>query len=426
MKYLPLASHRLRIVIVGDVDHGKSTFIGRLLNDAGLLPEEKIESIKKLSEAEGRTFEYAFVLDALREEQAQNITIDTTQIPFRSAKRDYVIIDAPGHREFLKNMMTGAVSADAALLLIDINQGIQDQTRRHLQLLKLLGLEQVIVAINKMDDVHFSHETFGAIVTEVKKLFADFSFSSKTIIPIAAKLGVNITTRSEKMPWYHGATILEAFDALTMPASLEEKPLRFMLQDVYNDEKKSLLVGRIESGTLTIGEEIIFWPAGKKTRIQSIESWNSIISVTQATAGESIAVILEDPLSIKRGSVGSHISNAPTCTQKIEVRLFWFLQQSLSIGDDVIIKLGTQTVEASLASIKIFFDATTLKISDAYQTKIEEYQLRDVIFDLDHAIASDCYENIAPMGRIIISKNKKIAGVGTVLKTSEITKNDDV
>src|SRR2546429_7598386 len=209
------AASPLKIVFVGHVDHGKSTLIGRILHDTGSLPEGKIEEIKKACAAEGMEFEFAFVLDALLEEQKQNVTIDTTQIPFRTARRKYVIIDAPGHKEFLKNMITGASSADAAILVIAANEGVREQSRRHAYLLSLLGVRQFCVVVNKMDLADYSEARFLEIEKKYRVFLKTLNLETDVFIPASARFGENITTRSTKMKWHHGPTLAEALDAMT-------------------------------------------------------------------------------------------------------------------------------------------------------------------------------------------------------------------
>src|SRR5262245_7811766 len=194
-------TEQLKIVIVGHVDHGKSTFVGRLFHDTGSLPEGKLEQLQKIAERRGVPFEWANLMDALQSERDQNITIDTAQIWFHTAKRQYVIIDAPGHKEFLKNMVTGAANAQAALLLIDANEGVQEQSRRHGFLLSLLGVKQVAVLVNKMDLKGYSDKVFKSIEEEYRAFLAQLGVTPKLFIPIAAYHGDNIASKSDKMPW---------------------------------------------------------------------------------------------------------------------------------------------------------------------------------------------------------------------------------
>jgi bifunctional enzyme CysN/CysC/sulfate adenylyltransferase subunit 1 len=217
----------LKIVVVGHVDHGKSTLIGRLLYDTQSLPEGVIERVKRISKEKGKPFEYAYLLDAFEEEQRQGITIDTTQLQFHTEKRDYIIIDAPGHKEFLKNMISGAANAEAALLLVDANEGVQEQSKRHGYILSLLGIRKVYVVVNKMDLVDYSIERFNQIQGEMNRFLNNLGVYPQQYIPISAFLGENMTVRSEKMPWYDGAPILKAIDLFEKDTELDHKPLRF-------------------------------------------------------------------------------------------------------------------------------------------------------------------------------------------------------
>jgi len=247
------AASPLRVVFVGHVDHGKSTLIGRILHDTGSLPEGKINEIKKACAAEGMEFEFAFLLDALLEEQKQNVTIDTTEIPFRTARRRYAIIDAPGHKEFLKNMITGASRADAAFLVIGADEGVLEQSRRHAYLLSMLGIKHIIVVVNKMDLVDFSEARFHEIEQDYRKFLADLAVEARMFIPASAKQGENVARASMKMKWYCGASVLEALDLLQSQKTELDLPLRFCVQDVYRFDGRRIIAGRIETGTLRVG-----------------------------------------------------------------------------------------------------------------------------------------------------------------------------
>src|SRR5712691_10833765 len=226
-------AEQLKIVIVGHVDHGKSTFVGRLFHDTGSLPEGKLEQLQQVAERRGVPFEWANLMDALQSERDQNITIDTAQIWFQTSKRQYVIIDAPGHKEFLKNMITGAANAEAALLLIDAAEGVQEQSRRHGYLLNLLGIRQIAVLVNKMDLAKYSETRFRQIETEYRGWLQSLGVEPKKFIPIAAKHGDNIASRSSNMSWWNGPTVVETLDEFKVTDSPPNQPLRFPIQDVY-------------------------------------------------------------------------------------------------------------------------------------------------------------------------------------------------
>src|ERR1039458_2430025 len=225
-----LQSEQLKIVIVGHVDHGKSTLVGRLFYDTGSLPEGKYEKIKTACERRGMPFEWAFLMDGLQAERDQNITIDTAQIWFRTKQRQYVIIDAPGHKEFLKNMVTGAASAEAALLLIDANEGVQEQSRRHGYLLNLLGIRQMVVLVNKMDLQSYSQGRFEQIEAEYRAFLKTVGVEPRCFIPIAAKHGDNIASRSANMTWWKGPTVVETLDDFQVAEPATHQPLRLPIQ----------------------------------------------------------------------------------------------------------------------------------------------------------------------------------------------------
>jgi bifunctional enzyme CysN/CysC len=299
------ATPRLKVVVVGHVDHGKSTLIGRIFYDTGALPEGKVEAIQKACELEGMPFEYAFLLDALLEEQEQNITIDTTQIPFQTAARRYVLIDAPGHKEFLKNMVTGAASADAAILVIAANEGVREQSRRHGYLLRLLGVRQIVVAVNKMDLVGYDQATFERVRDEYAAFLAEIGLTAQRFVPVSAREGDNVANRaSGVMPWYDGPAVLETLDGFTAPRPQADLPLRFVLQDVYRFDARRILAGRIEAGTLAVGDTLTFSPGGRTAKVASFERWNGP-GRDWAVAGESVAVMLDEQLFVKRGHVAT-------------------------------------------------------------------------------------------------------------------------
>src|SRR5215475_12991036 len=234
----PAATEQLKIVIVGHVDHGKSTFVGRLFHDTGSLPEGKLEQLKAVAERRGVPFEWANLMDALQSERDQNITIDTAQIWFHTPKRQYVIIDAPGHKEFLKNMVTGAANAEAALLLIDAHEGVQENSRRHGYLLNLLGIRQIAVLVNKMDLEGYTEGRFQEIEKEYRLWLKSIGVQPQAFVPISAREGDNIASRSANMPWWKGPTVVELLDGFRLAELPKNQPLRFPIQDIYRFDQR--------------------------------------------------------------------------------------------------------------------------------------------------------------------------------------------
>ena len=257
----------LNIVIVGHVDHGKSTLLGRLYSDTGSLPEGKLEKVQAICRQQGKEFEYAFLFDAFLEEQEQGITIDTARTFFIWKGRQYIIIDAPGHKEFLKNMISGAARAEAALLLIDALEGVKEQSRKHGYLLSLLGVRQFAVVVNKMDLVGYREDVFAGIEKEYREYLSQFKVSPQHVIPVSAKLGANIANRSSAMPWYGGPTVLDILGGFQEETARSDQPLRFPVQDVYKFDARRILAGRVAAGRMRVGDRPVFSPSNKSARI---------------------------------------------------------------------------------------------------------------------------------------------------------------
>ncbi len=419
------AASRLRVVFVGHVDHGKSTLIGRIFYDTKSLPEGKIEQIKAACAAEGMEFEYAFLLDALLEEQEQNITIDTTQIQFSTPKRPYVIIDAPGHKEFLKNMITGAASADAAVLLIAADEGVQEQSRRHGYLLSLLGIKQVVVAVNKMDLVDYSQEVFEKLQTEYRAFLKEVGLEAQLFVPISARNGFNVastdpgnlsTIRNPQsaMPWYLGPTIVEALDDFQAQALPTEMPLRLPIQDIYRFDERRIIAGRIESGTLRVGDKLVFSPNAKTAAVKSIEAWNSAAR-DSAEAGESVAITLTEQIFVERGHVASHESDTPIETNRVKANLFWMGRNNLLVGPRYRLKLTTQEVDCEVVSVDRIIDASTLaSVGDGTRNHVARNDVAEVTLQTRAPLVLDNYDRNPILGRFVIMDDRHVAGGGII------------
>ena len=405
---------RLKVVFVGHVDHGKSTLIGRIFYDTKSLPDGKVEQIQAACREEGMEFEYAFLLDALLEEQEQNITIDTTQIQFRTEKRPYVIIDAPGHKEFLKNMITGAASADAAVLLIAANEGVREQSRRHGYLLSLLGIKQVVVAVNKMDLVNFSEEIFDSVVAEYKAFLSQIGLEARTFVPISARNGFNVDQRGEAvMPWYSGPTITAMLDEFETPKAVNDLPLRFPVQDVYRFDNRRIIAGRIETGTLNVGDTLIFSPNNKTSTVATIEAWQSV-SRTVAVAGESVAITLTEQIFVERGHVASHEQDAPIESNRLKARLFWMGKRNIAKGERYKLKLATQELDAEIVSIEKIIDASTLENVAEGREYIARNDVAEVTLQTRGALVMDNHDRNALLGRFVIMDQRHVAGGGII------------
>jgi len=402
------------VVFVGHVDHGKSTLIGRIFHDTHSLPDGKVEQIQAACREEGMEFEYAFLLDALLEEQEQNITIDTTQIQFKTAKRPYVIIDAPGHKEFLKNMITGAASADAAVLLIAANEGVREQSRRHGYLLSLLGIKQVVVAVNKMDLAGYSEQTFNEVVTEYRKFLSQIGLEARTFVPISARNGYNVAERSPGvMPWYTGPSITEMLDQFEPPKQLTELPLRFPVQDVYRFDNRRIIAGRIESGSMKVGDQIVFSPNNKTSVVASIERWEAPGNPS-ASAGESIGITLTEQIFVERGHVASHGAHSPIESNRFHARLFWMGRRNLETGQRFKLKLATQELDAEIVSIERIIDASTLETITGGRAHIARNDVAEVVIQTRGALVMDNHDQNPVLGRFVIIEDRQVSGGGII------------
>ncbi|UEM25018.1 adenylyl-sulfate kinase (plasmid) [Skermanella mucosa] len=362
----------LRLVVVGHVDHGKSTLIGRLLHDTDSLPDGKLEELKAVSEKRGMPLEWSFVLDALQAERDQAVTIDITQIWLRTPRRDCVIIDAPGHREFLRNMVSGAASADAAVLVVDASEGMREQSRRHAYLLNLLGLRQVVVAVNKMDLVGHDAARFDEVRRSVEDFLRDLGLRASAVVPVSARHGENLATRAAEMPWYEGPTLLEMLDRFEPSAAPVDRPLRLPIQDVYKFDHRRILVGRVETGVLRVGDQLLFSPANRTARIATIEHWGPGEAPVEVRAGRTVGITLDEPLFVERGDVASHADHAPVLTNVFRASLFWIGRKPLLPGQTLMLKLGTDRAAVTVQSIDRVIDTQTLGGGDAVQVRTNE------------------------------------------------------
>ncbi|MGH6681723.1 MAG: adenylyl-sulfate kinase [Bradyrhizobium sp.] len=404
---------QVRIVIVGHVDHGKSTLVGRLLHETGSLPDGKLEMLKAVSARRGMPFEWSFLLDALQTERDQGITIDTTQIRFRTRSRDVVLIDAPGHAEFLRNMITGASQADAAVLIIDAFEGVRDQTRRHGYLLHLLGIRQVAVVVNKMDRVKFSKARFDDIACEISAHLTGLGVTPVAIIPISARDGDGVALRTTRTGWYAGPSVLEALDALEPARPLETLPLRLPVQAIYKFDDRRIIAGRIESGQLGAGEEIVIMPAGKIAKIKTVESWPVTPASGRQGAGRAVGLTLDRELFIERGDIIAHVGEVPRDTRRLRARVFWLHDKPLCKDDQILVRLGNREVRASVVGIENAVDPGEL--SSVESSSIARNHVGEIDISLAQPIAADAYADNPRTGRLVIEVAGRIAGGGLVL-----------
>lgn len=411
----------MNIVIVGHVDHGKSTIIGRLLADTHSLPEGKLEQVKEKCRRNSRPFEYAFLLDALKDEQSQGITIDAARCFFKTRKRDYIIIDAPGHIEFLKNMVTGASRAEAALLVIDANEGVQENSRRHGYMLSMLGVEQVAILVNKMDLVSYDEKVFNAIVLEYTRFLKKINITPRAFIPVSGVTGDAIAANSDNMKWYKGKTVLDILDSFETEEQPKDKPFRMPVQDVYkftrDGDDRRIVAGTIESGKIMAGDKVVFYPSGKKSTVRSIELFNRE-TPGSIDAGYAAGFTLEEQIYISRGEMASLESQRkPEVTSRIKADLFWLSKDPMEKKKTYYLKVGTAKVEVKLEEIANIIDASNL--GNAVKERIERHDVAECVLKANKAIAFDLVHEFSGTSRFVIVDNYEIAGGGIIREALE-------
>ncbi len=406
----------MNVVIVGHVDHGKSTLVGRLLADTGVLGDGKLEQVKATCQRQGKVFEYAFLLDALEEEQGQGITIDSARVFFRTDKRDYIIIDAPGHIEFLKNMVSGAARAEAAVLLIDAKEGVRENSRRHGYLLSMLGIRQILVAVNKIDLVDYDRAVFDRIVAEYRQFLAEIDIEPTFFIPVSAREGDLVASRGDRLGWYDGPTILEAMDRFEKAQPRADLPLRMPVQDVYKfnerGDDRRIVVGRVESGTLRRGDKVIFSPSYKTGTVEGIQVFSAPVPKS-VKAGRTAGITLSEEIYVSRGELMSRIDETPEVSTKLRVNLFWLGKKPMVPGHRYKLKLTTAETEVTIDEINRILDASNLA-SSVEKQQVERHDVADLVLRTRNPIAFDIAANIEASGRFVIVDEYDIAGGGIV------------
>ena len=407
----------MNIVIGGHVDHGKSTVVGRLMADTGSLPEGKLEQVRAHCARNSRPFEYAFLLDALKDEQAQGITIDSARVFFKTALRDYILIDAPGHIEFLRNLVTGAARAEAALLVVDAAEGLQENSRRHGYMMSMLGIRRLAVLVNKMDLVGYDRDAFDRIATEYREFLGTLGVEPEAVVPVCARDGGNIAQRSREMPWYDGPTVLELVDTFPVEPPPTDQPFRMPVQDVYKftsgGDDRRIVAGTVESGTASPGMELVFYPSGKRSRVKTIESFNRE-PPTSASAGEATGFTLTEQVYVARGEIATRSDELPPRVgTRIRASVFWLGRESMVPGREYGLRLGTTRTTAHLETLHRVIDASNLSAQEG-KTCIARHDVAECTLRLARPIAFDRTEDLASTSRFVLVDGYEISGGGIV------------
>ena len=413
-----MQSEKFPLVFAGHVDHGKSTIIGRLLSETGSLPEGKLEAIKNYCRTNSRPFEYAFLIDALKDEQSQGITIDTARVFFSTKKRDFVIIDAPGHIEFLKNMVTGASRAEAAILVIAADEGVRENSRRHGYMLSILGIRQIVVLVNKMDLVGYSEDVFNKIKKEYSEFLSEIGIMPLGFVPVSGINGVNISTNSPDTPWYDGGTLYEFLDVFKAKEHSTKQPFRMFLQDIYrfteSGDNRRIYAGTVNSGTLNKGDEVVFYPSGKKSRIAKIETFPES-DKTSVEAGFTVGFTLTEQIYAVRGELVVKTNETPPlCASRFKAAVFWLGSEPLSKNHTYFIKIGTARTTLRLVEVTKLIDTSSLESKSG--SEVGKFEAAECIFESGKPIAFDLIGDNQETGRFVIVGNYEIRGGGIILK----------
>ena len=412
----PLAEQEhFQIVFVGHVDHGKSTLLGRLYADTDSLPTGHLEKVRDICAKQGKPFEYAFLFDAFLEEQEQGITIDTARTFFCWGNRHYIIIDAPGHKEFLKNMISGAARAEAAVLIIDAGEGIQEQSKRHGYMLSLLGIKQIAVVVNKMDLAEYDEKVFTAIETEFRSFLRELNMEPRWFIPVSARNGDNVAQRSRLMPWYQGPTVLESLSTFMKLPARTGLPFRFPVQDVYKFDDRRIIAGRVEAGELRVGDTLVFSPSNKSALVRTIEGFNVAYPQLSVSAGRSTGITLDEQIFVERGEIASLRESPPEVSDCFRANIFWMGKSPLCMGRKYLLRIATREVEMELEVIIGIIDASTLGHVEA-KDRIERNDVAEVVLRTKKPVAFDLYADIDVTGRFVIIDGCDIWGGGIIME----------
>ncbi len=411
-----ILKERKSVVFLGHVDHGKSTLIGRILFDKNIVDQGKIEIVKNLCLEQKKDFEYAYLLDALVEEREKNVTIDVARCFAKIDENEFLFIDAPGHLEFLKNMLTGSSQADLAVLVLDVGNGVESNTHCHLQALSFLGVKEIIVCINKMDTVNYREEEFLKVKDECNRVVEKLDLTIKKYVPISAKEGKNITSPSKELSWYTDLPILEELANFQQKIEPNIEPFRMYVQDVYNTERvekdiAQQVVGKVASGTLGARESLLFYPAKKDCTVLELKTASG---ESLATRGDSINLHIKCENQLKRGDLLCKPNEVlPSTGNKLVAKIFYLGETLLSVGSFCKVRIGTNNIKAELLFVGNVFDLTT-QLSISVSNELSKYYIAECHFQLEREVG---YDVVAESSRnIVMMLDHRIVAAGKINK----------
>ena len=408
---------KINLVVIGHKDHGKSTLIGRLLYDSNAIPEQKLQEVEaELKKAGDEGFRFAFLLDTLEEERRGGLTIDIMQTPFKTKEHLYTIIDCPGHREFIKKMFTGASQADAALLVVSAKEGIQDQTKQHAFLVRTLGIEQLIIAVNKMDEANYEEAKFKEICDELAPILNSLNYRNPPIVPLSALEGENVFSKTRKMPWYSGSSLIETLDrTVRSSTSPIDKPLRACVQDVYELENKKVVVCKILTGILEEGEIVNFDPSGEEGLVTRIEMFGR--EIEKAGPGDSVGLIVNKLKEARRGEVVSYPQNRAKVVGSFVAEIVLFTSIEVRNDDMLMIRCGTAENKCKVQKILERVDPINLTVNAKTPEVLKSGDIGKILLSPLEPMCVEKYSEFPELGRFVVEGKTGTAAAGIVLKT---------
>lgn len=400
----------LTLCMAGHVDHGKSTLLGRLLNELDLLPDGKVAALEAASAARGVPLEWSFVLDAFQVERDQAITLDITHVRVRTPRREFAIVDAPGHRDLLRNLVTGAAEASAVLLVVDAQAGVEMQTRGHLALLRVLGIPQIVVAVNKMDLVDWSEARFDAVRNELHSALVALGLKATAIVPVGARSGANLVAPASEMPWWREGPLITAIEGLPDEDTglAADGPIRLPVQNVYRQDLKRLVAGRLTAGRIAAGDEVLLLPANRITRVATLEGWPT--APASFAAGDNACVTFSDPYLIQRGDLLCDPKSPPKMTSVFDADLFWLGSGELTVGRRMALRFGPREALVRVAAIHHVLDDRTLLAGVA--VAVAEGAVARVTLRTDVPVPVDDAQTVPAGARFVLVDGGLIVGGG--------------
>ncbi|MEW6722387.1 MAG: GTP-binding protein [Candidatus Micrarchaeota archaeon] len=408
----------MRISLLGHKDHGKSTLIGRMLLETGSMTADRVREARETSESLGLGFEPAFLLDSFVEERQGGFTLDMTVAKVSHRGTLLTLIDVPGHRELVKNMLSGASMADAAILIVSAKsgEGLQDETRLHVYLAGMLGIRKIIVAINKMDAAGYSEEVFRSIRGEIGRLLESYGFApgQSDFVPICARDGDNVLSPSSRMPWHMDGTLMEKIGRLPRAGASGERPARMFVQDVYEMGGEKLAVGRIDCGSFHQGDDVMLGPSGAVSKIGAILCPDGT-QAQKAGEGQNVAVRLENSDGLRRGCVLMDAGTARPASKRLRARIFCFPDSGFSEGGRISVACSSQESGGKISEVISRINPVADRAERHGPGPVSGGEAAEVLLELDGALVFESFADVRPTGRFVISKGGKIAGVGVVI-----------